>query len=106
MAAPLITWRARWMSSIARVMAFIVTQMVTSSTVSVQPRARLRHVGEVEARPDGDGWVQWLVDARLGAEHLTTFVYRVDAGHRAADHRPPSEAVESGLRGECERTRE
>src|SRR5437588_12341287 len=102
MAAPLITWRARWMSSTARVIALIVTQMVTSSTVSVQPRARLLHVGEVEARPDRGGWVQSLVDARLGAEHLTTFVYRLDPGNRSAAHRHPSEEGVYVLDGECE----
>ena len=62
-------------------------------------------MGEVEARPDGDGWVQWLVDARLGAEHLTTFVYRLDAGNRSAAHRHPSEEVVYVLDGECEATR-
>jgi quercetin dioxygenase-like cupin family protein len=83
-------------------MAFIVTQMVTSSTVSVQPRARLRHLGEVEARPDGGGWVQWLVDARLGAEHLMTFIYRLDAGNRSAAHSHPSEEVVYVLDGQGE----
>jgi quercetin dioxygenase-like cupin family protein len=86
-------------------MAFIVTQMVTSSTVSVRPRARLRHASEVEARQDGGGWVQWMVDARLGAEHLMTFIYRLDAGNRSAAHAHPSEEVMYVLDGQGEALR-
>lgn len=86
----------------ARPMTFIVTEMVTSSTVSVQQGASIRRGDQVEASWQGGGWLQWLVDTRLGAEHLMTFVCRVDGGGRLTPHRHPSEEVVYVLEGRGE----
>ncbi len=70
--------------------------------MSVQQHALVLHESDVEARLDGGCWIQWMVDRRLGADHVMSFICRFGEKGSSAPHSHPSEEVVFVLEGSGE----
>lgn len=70
--------------------------------MSVQQRARLRQLRDIEARHVDGGVVQWLVDQELGAQHVMAYRMMVDPGSTATHVHPGAEEVLYVLEGSGE----